>query len=177
MVSIFFIYIYKCTLVYSIKISIPDRGAYCFCTQHIAMPFAKRCDKLFIHNNGRQERIHVSAACNSRLASYSAADPRNDFSVCRAGTRTRKPYADRTARLCAARSLTCISFRINYRSYVDCRRTMPAIRCMGVSQSATVVRPMRRKPAGFRVLRDYVENKSFTRVQGNQLQQVCFERK
>lgn len=28
----------------------------------------------------------------ARLASYSAADPRNDFSVCRAGTRTRKPY-------------------------------------------------------------------------------------
>jgi len=57
-------------------------------THSFALLFAKKHDKLLIHNNRRQERIHVSVARSSRLASYSAADPRNDFSVCRADTRT-----------------------------------------------------------------------------------------
>ena len=90
-----------------------------------ALLFAKKHDKLLIHNNRRQERIHVSvAARSSRLASYSAADPRNDFSVCRAGTRTESHTVGRRSDCTTLRrSLACISFRINYRSY--CQRTVP----------------------------------------------------
>lgn len=73
---------------------------------------AKRINFSFTTTDDRNKSTCLWPAV-ARLASYSAADPRNDFSVCRAGTRTIQKaiqlVADRTARLCAAHSLALAS--------------------------------------------------------------------
>lgn len=90
-------------------------------------------NKLLIHNTVRQERIRVSAARPALLVSpraRTAADPRNDFSVCSAAARRarerereRMPHSRRSNRTTLRRGPS-LCIRINYRSYTDCRRVV-----------------------------------------------------
>jgi len=111
-------YLYIC----NIQILILDEDVDLVSARNFTLPFAKRYNKLLIHNNGQQERIHVSVA----LASYDAADPRNDFSVCRAGTRTRKSYGWSPIGLhdFAPRAFSSLHLIPNKLLFVDSRRTV-----------------------------------------------------